>query len=229
MIPSIQALVASYATVSASGPLVSTYQSVTSTTSDSTTATFASMAAGTASADRYLLAVCASTSATAAHTQTGCTIGGVTASALYSGVSSTLMKIYFWLAAVPTGTTATVATTTSHTFSRFGTALFSITGGVPTLYDDLLATAANPLTGAIDVPANGCVIAAAALPGDNFDGVWTSSTTLVERFAHNVGGDGSAFTGASSNNSGSGFTETATCSWSPGSSAGGMLAISLAP
>lgn len=210
------------------GPLVSTFRSSASTTTDSTTATFAAMAAGSASADRYLLAVGVSTSGTAAHTQTGCTIGGVAATALYSGTSSTLQKIYFWLAPVPTGTTATVAITTSHTFSRFGVALYSITGGIPALLDDLIVTAADPLSGAITVPANGCVIAAAALPGDNFDGIWTGSTSLVEDFHVNVGGDGAAFTGASFNTI-SGYTETASCDWSPNSTGGGLLAISLTP
>lgn len=123
--------------------------------------TFSTVALGTASSDRYIVAVATvRTSGTTDITMT-CTIGGVSATsvATVASLTSSAHRQNIFIAAVPTGTTGNVVLTFSRSAIRSMISVFAVTG-----IDGLTASAtatstASPATGTITIPAGGVAIA----------------------------------------------------------------------
>jgi len=128
--------------------------------------TFSGVALGAAAADRYIIAGVSGDSA-GDTTITTVTIGGVAATELMDG-SNSQANMGFFIAAVPTGTTGDVVVTFSGSKARAGCACWRATGLASptphaTLQDTTLSGAV--LSGTINVPSNGFVIAYDACDG----------------------------------------------------------------
>jgi hypothetical protein len=121
---------------------------------------------GAASANRLVIAGVTSRFGTTGATATSCTIGGVAATKVdevinITGGAETIQTI--WVAAVPTGTTATVSAVFSTTMIRASCDLWTATGdsALPTIgqHANAQGAAATATTSAITVPARGGAIA----------------------------------------------------------------------
>lgn len=114
---------------------------------------------------------------------TGVSIGGVAATKLgstaFSGNANDHL-VEFWIAAVPTGTTADVVLTFTDSIFRWATSLFAITGYSSLNDSDAVGTTSNiAISGTVDVRANGCAIAAVTNNGANTYS-WTGLTERVD-------------------------------------------------
>ena len=123
--------------------------------------TFSSVAIGTASSDRYVVAVATVRSAGTSDITMTCTIGGVsaTSAATVASLTSSAHRQNIFIAAVPTGTTGNVVLTFSRSAIRSMISVFAVTG-----IDGLTASAtatstASPGSGTITIPAGGIAIA----------------------------------------------------------------------
>lgn len=151
-------------------------------TTSSTTQTFAGLSFGTASAGRYLLACVYSVGATG-HDQTAVTIGGVSATSVLtvsSAFGANTQRIEFWIANVPTGTSGSVVATTSNNAVRAAVQLYSLEGMVSSTPSDTATNSGSgaSLSGSLDMPAGGVIIAAAAGVDTSLVGsvTWTGVT-----------------------------------------------------
>lgn len=120
-------------------PLTITFQSSTSSGTDTASHSFASQAIGTATADRIVIVAWGAVNVTIPTTNalSSATIGGVAATILTqqnNNAASTGNISGIIAAAVPTGTTATVALTFNAAQLRCGIATYSMTGGSITPY-----------------------------------------------------------------------------------------------
>lgn len=170
-----------------------TYHSDAVDAADATTyngAAFQGMACGAESSDRVLIAAIGSR-ANAARTLDSVSIGGVAAVRLTDGTytnSSTFTEIAeLWAVAVPTGTTVDVFPTFSGVMLRCSIGVFSLTGtGGDASISDFVKDTANsgesPLTGDLDVPANGGCIATGWFTSASGAG---SMTGVTESFENN--------------------------------------------
>lgn len=150
---------------------------------------FATQAIGIAAANRHVV-VGISTRATV--TVSTVTIGGVSASSVVA-INAGGTQVSMWIAAVPTGTTATVAVTTSGSCARCFLGVWAMYGSSGTASDTFSTATGDPLAATgFDVQANGVAIGY-MFDNNNSTATWTN---LTERFDQ---GDGSnAFhTGAS--------------------------------
>jgi hypothetical protein len=158
---------------------------------------FSSLNFGTASADRHILVGIAGQAGSAAAVS-AVTLGGVSASQVFS-VSSSTVTVAFWMAAVPTGTSGTVAVTWAAQRARCAVIVWAITG--------LLSTAAvatgsevNSGTGAlndnVDINAGGVCFAMAYDAGTGGrTWTWSGLAEVIDTtFA-----SGRSYTGASAN------------------------------
>lgn len=168
--------------MSTGGPTL-TYGSFSDQPTAAVTHNFTGMAIGTASAARYVIAVI-SGARNIGVTVSSCTIGGIAATEIYeAGGAANQVVVSFWIALVPTGTTATVsATFTASTAAWCST--YSVTGlGSTTAYDTAvdLADASSVMSADIDVQDGGFIIAAV---GSVTSGTWTWSGTagVVENY-----------------------------------------------
>jgi hypothetical protein len=112
---------------------------------DGTAATsysFAGCDIGTASADRVVV-VAAFGNSGGTSIVNGVTIGGIAASPIVTSVAGTRF-LDLWFAVVPTGTTATIAFTTSTNLARGSVAWWTINGSTQTTY--AARSGANPNT-----------------------------------------------------------------------------------
>lgn len=123
-------------------------------TSDASTYTFTSVAAGTAADDRIM--ACAIGVRGLAN-YSSVTIGGVTAD-LRMTVTNTSDRVFLVTAAVPTGTTATVVVTLSGSTSRCGIALVPIYGAGSAVPTDTDSSTSDPGAVTLTVPANGVAL-----------------------------------------------------------------------
>jgi hypothetical protein len=157
-------------------PLAVTFTDSDSSGSNSTTYTFTGLSIGTASATRYVIAGFAAEggSPTAA---TNVTIGGVSATLL----AGTGGYAAIYIALVPTGTTATVAITLNAEASRCGVGVWTAANLSSASAQDTLTDTSDPLSGTIDVPREGAVIAIAAHGNSNGHlFTWTGATEDAE-------------------------------------------------
>jgi|GEM_PF-5041057 len=144
--------------------LTATYHAThVETTDRTTTATASSMAIGTASSDRYVVAVVVGRS-TSTFEFTTCTVGGASMTrAAVSASSVCASAVFISDAPVTSGTTADIEVGWTGTIATgWFAATYSIVGSLnSTTATDTLAAgpAANDVSGTIDVSAGGCIIA----------------------------------------------------------------------
>ena len=167
-------------------------------------ATFTGMAIGTASSSRHVV-VCVTGFMNSATGITGVTIGGVTATELYTFIGNNNGIHSFWVANVPSGSTANVVATFNATDALWdGFAATAVFTDAVTLSDTMGVTSgASTFGGTIDVPASGELLAVAF---QNYDGgtagssrfTWTGATEDFEEAVGVVFPTGASETGLSS-------------------------------
>lgn len=178
------------APAAAGGPLSGSFLQAVWDASDLTTYTHASQNFGSASADRFIVAVVTGR-AGGARTISSVTIGGVTATeAIQHADSGNNVGIYY--AAVPSGTSGDVVVVWSAGMVRCGVGLWAVTGGLNTVYDVDYDTASN--AGPDYVPdvsltgVDGGFIVAAVMSSPTPTYSWTNATerydAAVETGAH---------------------------------------------
>ena len=166
---------------SLAGQVAITYLQSAFDETDLTTYTFASQNLGTASGDRYIIVgVTARDFGTTAKSISSVTVGGVSATQVVGvqGAGSGTTISALWIAAVPTGTTGNVVVTFSEQFIKCDIALWAATAINSTATDTATDTvvSGNDLSGAVDVTANGAVIAIGATDADARTSTWTGVT-----------------------------------------------------
>jgi hypothetical protein len=180
-------------------PPTRTYLGNADTDTDSTSFSFSSRPLGTAAADRYILVgVCGLF--VNAGTFSSLTVAGVSATKLVETTKDNHTAA-FYLAAVPTGTTGTIAGTCSVTKSRYGIGFWAIYG---------LDSATPAGTGSAIASGNTQISNLVAVPGrpvftygaDSKSGANTFTAPFTKRFSQVVG--------AASNHAGADGIATAT-------------------
>lgn len=146
--------------------------------------TIAGIAIGSAVSTRYVVAaVMMQIDGGGGSPTTGVTIGGVTAAKIGSSALSgngTNHVAEFWIAAVPTGTTADVVVSFTGSIYRLAVSCFKVLG-----YSSVFDSATNGTTSTIAIAAtinaraNGCVIACVTNNGAS-SYTWTNLTERVE-------------------------------------------------
>lgn len=171
------------------------YASNSTSTTDAGTYTFASQAIGAASSDRLVVVAIHSRRATTDETTiNSVTIGGVSA-AVYAEHTNTaggnLSLSAFAVAAVATGTTATVEIVFSRTMVRCGIGVWAVTGASSTP----TATASTSSSGSFTIAAgNASVVISSASEAFNTGSVtWAA---LTERYDVYFGGEITMMSGA---------------------------------
>lgn len=114
---------------------------------------------------------------------TGVTIGGVSATRIGTVARSNNANDHiceFWVAAVPTGTTADVVITFTGSIYRWATSLFKVLGYSSVYNSNTGSTSSNTAVSAtINGRANGCIIACVTNNGSNTY-TWTNLTEAVD-------------------------------------------------
>jgi hypothetical protein len=157
---------------------------VTFSTANDPEYTFSNRAIGLADPDRYI-AVAVSLRDDSANGQiTALTIGGISASkAIGNQQSASSLSIHssIWIAAVPTGTTATIVATCSSTSTDCAITVYRLTGiagTAPSDTDSSIAEGTDPLAAMdLDIPTGGGI--AIGCGAQNF-GAGASWSGLVE-------------------------------------------------
>jgi hypothetical protein len=163
----------------AGGALTLTYQSASSSLGVKSSWAAGTLAIGTASEGRLVIAVAASdTSPSSSATITSLVVGGV--SLTQRAYSGTIRHIDIWAGIVPTGADAAVTVTYSNNQNRHFVALYSLTGYtdiVPYSTDtyDGLASSNGPLS--LAHPADSVAIVGTLLLGDATASTWANSVT----------------------------------------------------
>jgi hypothetical protein len=158
---------------------------------------FSSLNLGTASADRHIVVGIAG-QAGSAGAVSAVTIAGITAAQVFS-VSSSTVTVAFWIAAVPTGTSGTVAVTWAAQRARCAVVVWAITGLLSTTAVDTgseVNSGTAALNDNVDIDAGGVCLAMAYDAGTG-SRTWTwsgISEVLDTTFA-----SGRSYTGASAN------------------------------
>lgn len=190
-------------------PAIATYEA-TGTTSgvEGGSYSWTGLSFGTASSNRYMVACIFMEGA---FTVTGVTIGGVTASSVASKANGN-SNVSMWIAAVPTGTSGTVAVTSTAPGGSaiYLCTLYSLTGNASATAAGTISSSASPPTGTLTTAAGTAVIAASM--DNNNSPTWTG-----------VSQDALVTTSTPSGTSGhsnvsSGGSLTVTCSWASESS-----------
>lgn len=195
-------------------------------TADATQYTSSALGIGTASATRYVLAGLVARHATITPNVTGITIGGVSATACGAAVEQeTGTTQAFFIAAVPTGTTAVVVVDWDQTVLRMGLTLWALTGLQSTTPTNVYADtslASNAYSVSIDVTANGAAYAIAQCNSaltTTWAGLTEDHESALELFNNSAAHADFATTQT-------GLTVSATLSGA-GSATGGMRVIAL--
>lgn len=187
--------------------------------------TFAGKAIGTATADRFVLALAQPSSV--ANVVTAVTVGGVSAVA----VANTTGR--FWMASVPSGTTATTVITTSSNQNCVAVGLYAIYGQLNQVPLDIQAAAG---TGTVSVNLNvesggiavcyGLTSAVTTPPDQTWTGVTENydrqGTAAVSKTAHS-GASGGVYT------SGQSLSITLSQSGGGGTPVKNLTAVSFSP
>lgn len=202
MLPGLIALGGMMAAVSAPPvvPPVVSYIGVTHDPTNKSSYSLASVAIGTAAADRivFVLVTWASGNATPV-TISSATIGGVAATihAQVTAVATDAIGSAILSAAVPTGTTATIAITLSGSGGSIDVGVLAVTGlSSQTPHASATATtSAGACSNSVNVPAGGFVLACANF-NDELSGVtWVGATERYDET--NTDGVAERVTGAS--------------------------------
>lgn len=202
-------------------PLVLT--SVTSATNDASSYTFSNINIGAPDANRYVVVGFSASTGTASITISSVTIAGVTATLLEKAEYSATLASRdsgIYIAAVPTGTTATIVITFSGTMSRIGLNVYRlvgitsttpqdttvVTGAAGTVYDlSLVGTSAGFIIAQTMVQASTSYTWSGAIE-DNDAAI---ESALTHSSAHEITSSGGTYsiTATSGNN-----TNNASCS-----------------
>ena len=181
-------------------PPVVSYIGVTHNTTNTSSYSLASVAIGTAAADRivFVLVTWASGNATPV-TISSATIGGISATvhAQVTTVATDAIGSAILSAAVPTGTTATIAITLSGSGGSIDVGVLAVTGlSSQTPHASATATtSAGACSNSVNVPEGGFVLACANF-NDELSGVtWVGSTERYDET--NTDGVAERVTGAS--------------------------------
>lgn len=187
-------------------PAQATYVS-TAHVSSSNSPSFTSQAIGTASAGRYVLVAIAHVTNADAGTITAVTIGGISATILSHGNNTdNIVHMAYAGAFVPTGTTATIAITTSVSAGAFGTTIdvytvFGLQSQTPVgFYNDSAAAGGTRTFSSVAYPANGFTIGMVAIRASASAQTitWSGLTKNTNTFM-NDGGVQENYSSASSN------------------------------
>jgi len=158
---------------------VITYTDQTQNSSAQVTYTFSTRAIGSAAVNRYVICSVETNGTGAAISSV--TIGGVGATQIVNALNSS-GRVSIWIAAVPTGTTATVVVVfAGGGENRCGIGLWAAYGINPTAFDSKSSTA-NPGSVSLAIPYNGVVVGVAIGISATF--TWT---VLSENFDTTIG------------------------------------------
>jgi hypothetical protein len=183
---------------------------------------FSSLNFGTASADRHLLIGTAGQAGSAASVS-AVTIGGISASQVFSASSSTV-TVAFWIAAVPTGTSGTVQITWAAQRARCAVIVWALTGLQSTTPVDTgseVNSGSTALNDDVDISAGGVCLAMAY---DSGTGSRTWTWSGLSEVIDTTFASGRSYTGGSADfaTAQSGFTVQTTPS---GSTTANVLSI----
>jgi hypothetical protein len=165
---------------SAGGPAVVTYQTFSNTYTGTTTLTFASLAIGTAAADRYVIVVLHERVSSSGD-PTAVTVAGQSCTRRVqstSGNNAWGTEIWTTDAPVTSGTTANVVVTFPATVNSVSVGIYSATGLtsiIPTQTKTASGNFSTPTAMSVDVSADGFIIAG----GTNSDTTESSTTSGV--------------------------------------------------
>lgn len=180
------------ASISALGPLTISYRTSDIRLTTTNSYSFTSQDIGTASSDRYVLVAITTTSTVGAISITGVTVGGVSASLVHSQAHTTgsvWAIAAFYIAAVPTGTTATVAITTSSNQLLCRIGIWALTNLSSTTASDTAGSTSTTATLDMDTVVDG---GAFVCGRTNSSGTFTAPSGFTEDFD---GVDGTYFSG----------------------------------
>jgi hypothetical protein len=178
-------------------PAAATFAGSSGNSANQTTYTFAGLAIGAASAGRYVVVT---TNTTATVTCNAVTVGGVACTELIERTNDATLSIWITDTPIASGTTATVEVTFSGTASNCGVATWAVTGLELTTARDTMSDVGTTLSGTIDVPADGVLIAAASgLTSATWTGATERHETSVEGSLVNLTGASDAFSIAQTN------------------------------
>ena len=155
-------------------------------------------------------------------TSTGVTIGGVTASRINT-VSNSSGRQELWQAAVPTGTTATIAVSLAGSASYCAIQVWAIYGANSTPTNSNTGNANNsagPLTCSCTVANNGAIFAVMGSNGGGSGHTWTLPT---EETSSDELIDGNAYHSAASDTYATGAAKTVSCSITGGTATDWLL------
>lgn len=162
-----------------------TFRQSANDTADAASYSFSSQAIGTAASDRLVI-VAVHWDASSSRTISSATIGGVAATVavqkINSGATPTGVGLIY--AAVPTGTTATVAVTMSGGVVRMGIGLWTLTGhlsNTPTTTNSSEnASSGTSLSASVTPSAGGVVVAAFSANNGGINVAWTNVTECYD-------------------------------------------------
>ena len=151
----------------------------TGTSTDGTTVTQTSIDFGTASSTRRL--VCAIFYG-GSNILSAVTIGGVAATRLVGVVVSSTVRLELWIASVPTGTSGSVAVTSSTTIENPSVAIVAIKYLRSAAAIDTSTDTVGTISLSIDIESRGVVVACAGTVsgGAPGDASWTGATEVIE-------------------------------------------------
>lgn len=171
-------------TISVTANVTSAFQSTAQDLTAQTNYSFASLAIGAASAGRYVL-VGIDIRAGAARTISSVTIGGVSATSV-GNVANGNTTLGFWIALVPTGTTATVAVNLSGAAARAWVSVWSVVGLSSTTAtataSDIALSGTGPVvySTTINIAAGGSCFAVAYWAQTGETDVWAGLTLAAD-------------------------------------------------
>lgn len=180
-----------------------------STTND-TSYSFATQSIGTAAADRHVLVIASWITSAATVSCTALTVGGVTADAVIA-VEAATRGITMRIAAVPTGTTATVAVTLDGTALNCGIGLWAVYGLESTTAVDTDSATISSTTLSFNSMATAAEGVAFWGMVENTGLQDTTWTTASERWSNPFGDDG-VHSGADASTTGANLAPTAASS-----------------
>ena len=190
---------------------------------DTASFSFTSQSFGEAASDRYILVAASGRKSGGTGTNTGVasmTIGGVSAAQIVTSTSNSANIIQLWGAAVPTGTSGTVAITWNVAQNKCGIGVYKMTGRNTTAITTTSSTAA-PLTSGAQFLNSRASLIGAAYTGDTATATWADAT---EDYDTSHGGESWSQSGAVNNSVGS-RGATTTCTWTTSDAPGAIFAI----
>ena len=156
-------------------PAAATFAGSSGTDTNQTTYNFTGLAIGTASNDRYVVVA---TNTTSTVTCNSVSVAGTACTKLVERTNDATLSIWITNTPITSGTTATVSVTFSGASTNCGVVTWAVTGLELTTARDTMSGVGTTLSGTIDVPADGVLIAAAT----GLDSAsWTGATERVEQ------------------------------------------------